>query len=237
MNKQIAIFSDIHGNYQALNAILKDIKKRKIDNVYCLGDTIGIGPNPKECLDLIINNNIKMVLGNHELYYLNGTSIDNFMDESEKEHHRWIKKQLGGKHKEFLNNCELKITKQIDKYTISFQHFLFNNTDNQYPFEDIKIINDNMINLPDSDITFIGHYHNPFELNINKKRLIDVGSSGCTKDENTFYAILLIKDNKLTIERIDLTYNRKEFEQNFNNISYPDKETIGKIFFGIIKNN
>ena len=54
-------FSDIHGNKEALTAIIEDIKKENIDEVICLGDTIGIGPNPKECLDLIINNNIKMV--------------------------------------------------------------------------------------------------------------------------------------------------------------------------------
>ncbi|MBR3661555.1 MAG: metallophosphoesterase family protein [Bacilli bacterium] len=58
---RIAIFSDIHGNKEALTAIIEDIKKENIDEVICLGDTIGIGPNPKECLDLIINNNIKMV--------------------------------------------------------------------------------------------------------------------------------------------------------------------------------
>ena len=60
MKNKIAIFSDIHGNLQALESIIKDIKEKRIDNVYCLGDVIGIGPNPKECLDLIINNNIKI---------------------------------------------------------------------------------------------------------------------------------------------------------------------------------
>ena len=46
------------------------MENEKINEIICLGDTIGIGPNPKECMDLIINNDIKMVLGNHELYYL-----------------------------------------------------------------------------------------------------------------------------------------------------------------------
>ena len=58
MIKKIAIFSDIHGNLEALDAILKDVKKNKISNIYCLGDIIGIGPNPKECLNLIIKNKI-----------------------------------------------------------------------------------------------------------------------------------------------------------------------------------
>lgn len=49
---KIAVFTDIHGNYEALKVIIEDIQKEKINNIICLGDTIGIGPNPKECLDL-----------------------------------------------------------------------------------------------------------------------------------------------------------------------------------------
>ena len=55
---RIAVFSDIHGNREALASIIEDIKKEKINEVICLGDTIGIGPNPSECLDLLIENNI-----------------------------------------------------------------------------------------------------------------------------------------------------------------------------------
>ena len=73
---KIAVFSDIHGNLPALRSILCDIKKENVDRIICLGDVIGLGSNPKECLDLIIDNNIEMMLGNHECYYLNGTIID-----------------------------------------------------------------------------------------------------------------------------------------------------------------
>ena len=66
--KRIAVFSDIHGNAPVLEAIIKDIKVNNIDEVICLGDTLGLGPLPGECIDLIIDNNIYMVLGNHELY-------------------------------------------------------------------------------------------------------------------------------------------------------------------------
>ena len=66
--KKIAVFSDIHGNLQA---ILEDIKKEPIDSIICLGDVIGIGPNSQETLQLIEENKIEMILGNHEIYFLN----------------------------------------------------------------------------------------------------------------------------------------------------------------------
>ena len=48
----IAIFSDIHGNIPALEAVLEDIEKRAISTIYCLGDFIGKGPNPNETIAL-----------------------------------------------------------------------------------------------------------------------------------------------------------------------------------------
>ena len=52
--KKIAVFSDIHGNYQVLDAILNDIKKYNYDEVIFLGDAIGIGPEPYKCLDRLL---------------------------------------------------------------------------------------------------------------------------------------------------------------------------------------
>src|SRR5512147_3013795 len=61
-----AIISDIHSNLEALQAVLDDIEKRGIDTIYCLGDVIGYGPNPRECLDLVIEKTKLCVLGNHD---------------------------------------------------------------------------------------------------------------------------------------------------------------------------
>src|SRR4030043_1961944 len=61
-----AVISDIHSNLEALTVVLDDIKKRGIKTIYCLGDVIGYGPNPCECLDLIIDKTKWCVLGNHD---------------------------------------------------------------------------------------------------------------------------------------------------------------------------
>ena len=58
-----AILSDIHSNIEALTTVLADIEKRGIKTIYCLGDVVGYGPNPKECLDLIIEKTRWCVLG------------------------------------------------------------------------------------------------------------------------------------------------------------------------------
>lgn len=60
-----AIISDIHSNLEALHAVLADIKSQNVTEIYCLGDVVGYGPNPRECVDLIMNCQM-VLLGNHD---------------------------------------------------------------------------------------------------------------------------------------------------------------------------
>ena len=138
---KIAVFSDIHSNLQALEAILEDIKKYNVDRIICLGDILSKGPNPKECLELVMNSNVELLLGNHELYFLRGVEIDNLISDIEKEHQAWIKSKLNEKHKEYLEKCALEIKLNICNKKVSFKHFLIENEENNYPFYLIDILN------------------------------------------------------------------------------------------------
>jgi diadenosine tetraphosphatase ApaH/serine/threonine PP2A family protein phosphatase len=61
----IAILSDVHGNLEALQRVLADAKEQGAREVYCLGDVVGYGPNPRECLDLAQGFRLTL-LGNHD---------------------------------------------------------------------------------------------------------------------------------------------------------------------------
>ena len=61
-----AIISDIHGNLEALQAVLADAREQGVEEIFCLGDIIGYGPNPCECLDLVIEKTRVCLLGNHD---------------------------------------------------------------------------------------------------------------------------------------------------------------------------
>lgn len=61
-----AIISDIHSNLEALQAVLADIARRNIAEIICLGDVVGYGPNPKECIDLVRKHASVCLMGNHD---------------------------------------------------------------------------------------------------------------------------------------------------------------------------
>ncbi len=61
-----ALISDIHGNLEALNAVMADIQLQKVERIVCLGDIVGYGPNPCQCLDLVMQQCQLTILGNHD---------------------------------------------------------------------------------------------------------------------------------------------------------------------------
>ena len=61
-----AIISDIHANLEAFQAVLEDIRQYDVDAIYCLGDVVGYGPNPRECIDLVMERCAVTMLGNHD---------------------------------------------------------------------------------------------------------------------------------------------------------------------------
>jgi len=66
MGEAIAIISDIHSNIEALTAVLRDIDRRGVRRVICLGDVVGYGANPRECVDLVASRCEACLCGNHD---------------------------------------------------------------------------------------------------------------------------------------------------------------------------
>jgi predicted phosphodiesterase len=79
---RVAVISDVHGNYHALEAALKEIDAARVDAVWCLGDTVGYGPRPNECCDLVRDRAGYCLVGNHDLVVLGELTVNEFNDEA-----------------------------------------------------------------------------------------------------------------------------------------------------------
>jgi len=75
---KFAVISDIHGNSEALKQVLGDIDEQGLDDIFCLGDIIGYGPEPNEVISLIRQRSIPTILGNHELAVLDPQYLEWF---------------------------------------------------------------------------------------------------------------------------------------------------------------
>ncbi|WLD94389.1 metallophosphoesterase [Alkalihalobacillus sp. AL-G] len=127
MQSKIAIFTDVHGNFPALNAVLDDIDKRQeIDHIFCLGDMIAIGPDTNEVLEaLFARNDISMITGNHDeavLALINGEEHPKSHIHV-REHHEWIAERMDKSYIAQLEKIPRLIKKNIFGNSLLFIHY------------------------------------------------------------------------------------------------------------------
>jgi predicted phosphodiesterase len=79
---RVAVISDVHANYHALEAVLEQIDTERVDAVWCLGDVVGYGPLPNECCDVVRERSDVCLVGNHDLVALGRLSVSDFNDEA-----------------------------------------------------------------------------------------------------------------------------------------------------------
>jgi predicted phosphodiesterase len=72
---RVAVISDVHANLYALEAVLGEIDREPPDAVWCLGDTVGYGPRPNECCDIVRGRAELALIGNHDLVALGSTEV------------------------------------------------------------------------------------------------------------------------------------------------------------------
>jgi predicted phosphodiesterase len=90
-----AVFSDVHGNLVALEAMLDDLRRRPVDALVCLGDALQGGPQPRECLDRIRELGCPVVLGNADDFLCTLESEAEPTTAEQLDVARWSREQLG----------------------------------------------------------------------------------------------------------------------------------------------
>ncbi len=97
-----AVISDIHANLHALDAVLDRIDRLPVDDIICLGDIVGYGPDPDKCLDLVTRHCGVVVMGNHDLAVLDPAYVAGFNDTARAALH-WTRDVLEPMHLDALN--------------------------------------------------------------------------------------------------------------------------------------
>ncbi len=164
----VVLLSDIHGNLVALEAALQHCRNLYGSDVkiICLGDVVGYGPNPVECLRLLKEQDIEFVLGNHEAAVLNTDFLEVFKPIAAVSI-LWTKEQLESDQKgrwlDFLRSKNELIRINFDGLNILLTHASPQDPTWTYlniksPFADIEEAFESM---RDINIAFIGHTHEP----------------------------------------------------------------------------
>ena len=121
--RQIAVITDAHSLYEPTLAVLEEIRKNGITEIYSLGDNIGEGPNPHEVLGLLEDYNVISVAGNSEYYNTLGIEPFIYFDEIRKENQEWTNSKLSNSDLETLKLYKPSLDLTIGDQKIALCHF------------------------------------------------------------------------------------------------------------------
>ena len=150
-----ALISDIHGNLEALEAVLEAIASRPVDGYICLGDIVGYGANPRECLERVRGLNPIAVTGNHDAAACDRTDIGYFSEQA-RAAALWTREQLTLSERGYLASLPLL----AEAEGLSLVHSSLNEPEKWHyilsQFEALPTFN-----LLSGKACFIGHSHVP----------------------------------------------------------------------------
>ena len=184
---RIGIISDIHGNLPALEAVLEELKKRNADVVYCLGDTVGYGPFPNECVDLVREHCAQVLKGNHDSGLVGETPLEDFNQHGLKAI-VWSQKQVTRENQEYLRGLPFTAVEN----GITLAHSSPFSPEAWTYILSMRAAKENFAAFS-TNLCFIGHTHVPVivgeDSSINKFKkngrfIINVGSVGQPRDGN-----------------------------------------------------
>ncbi len=215
---KFGVFGDIHGNLEALTAVVENLKEFGVERYICVGDIVGYGANPSECIDLVRELDSTVVAGNHDFATIEKLNID-FFNSYAREAVLWTRKQLSKEHMQYLAN--LNLVEKVE-HEITIVHGSLN-----FPemFDYIQTSYDAHLSLQalENRICFLGHSHVPvtffqkktvsytmdpeIRLEEGQKALVNVGSVGQPRDENPNAAFAVYDSEEGLIRIVRIPYD------------------------------
>ena len=166
-----AIFSDIHGNLEALDVVLALCGEENVDHYICLGDVVGYNANPKECLDIVRGlPNLTIVKGNHDEYASNGDNEMEGFNPHAKAAVLWTRAQLTDDDLRYLSELPMRLT--IKGANMTIVHATLDGPDAWGYIFDVHNAADNF-SYQFTQLCFCGHSHVPLAFS---KRPIAMGA-------------------------------------------------------------
>lgn len=233
------LISDIHANLAAFQAVLEDAEGL-YDKVWCLGDMVGYGPDPNECVELLLTLDHLCIAGNHDWAVLGKLDIEDFNPDA-RFASLWTREQLTDKVRKYLDNLPIALVEE-EVYTLvhgSPRHPIWEYI--LYPA--VAQPNFKQFNTP---YCFVGHTHSPVifteaedprdmcgavvpefnnsPLQLDERRvIINPGSVGQPRDGDARAAYALVDTQANTFEHRRIPYPVSVTQEKMKEYDFPPR--------------
>ena len=228
-----AIIADIHGNIDALQVALEDIRAQNATHIVCLGDVVGYNARPRECLQIVRDMGIPCVKGNHDEYCSSDEHLEGFNPHAADAVH-WTRNQLTDDDKKWLR--ELKYSRMAANFTMVHSTL---DAPERWGYVFDKLAAAASFPYQTTQMCFFGHTHVPvafmrdtvvrggtyskFKIDPAKKYFINVGAIGQPRDNNPKSAYVLFDMDAGTIELRRLEYDIAAAQAKIREAGLPER--------------
>ncbi|MGH1362347.1 MAG: metallophosphoesterase family protein [Calditrichia bacterium] len=210
-----AIISDIHGNVEALKNVLTHLESEEVSSIICLGDVVGYGPKPNECVELVKEHTDVCLMGNHDHAVLGLTDVNHF-NQYARDAVLWTRRTMTQYNKSYLENMPFISTAGDAMFVHATPvqpkewHYIFSAEDARRNLDAIK-----------QKVAFIGHSHIPvifsynegvmdeedITLDLSKDRyIVNVGSIGQPRDGDPRSCFVIYDSDTTSLRYVRLEY-------------------------------
>lgn len=195
---RIGVLSDIHANLPALEVVLDDAGRQRLDAIFCLGDLVGYGAFPNEVVELMRSSGIPTIMGNYD----DGVGFDReecgcaYRDPDEKARGQqsllWTREHTTETNKAFLRGLTSQIRRDLDGRRGLLVHGSPRRM-NEYLFEDRPLSSFRRLgSSSEADLIVFGHTHRPYIKSVDGVTFVNAGAVGKPKDGDwrACYAVL-----------------------------------------------
>ncbi len=196
---RVAVFSDVHANKHALDAVLKDMAGRSVDRAICLGDLVGYGAFPNEVIEGIRSENIPTIAGNYD----DGVGFDKedcgcaYTDPDDMERGerslRWTQQVVTAENKAWLRSLPRELWFELAGRRVLCVHGSPRRID-EYLYQDRPGRSlQRMFAHLEADIVLCGHTHLPYHRRVSDIHLVNTGTAGRPRDGDTRVCYALVE--------------------------------------------
>ena len=239
---RFAIFSDIHSNLEALEAVMADARQRRCTHFVCLGDVVGYNANPAECIELVRELDCPVVKGNHDEQATFPASSERFNELAERAI-EWTREHLNEQDKEWLRSLPLQ--RRVHDFTIVHATL---DTPSQwgYVFRDVDAAAS--FTYQHTTVCFFGHTHiqgafirderahrtqqEQIHVELGKKYFVNAGSVGQPRDGDWRAAYCIYHADENLIEQRRVRYDVERARKKIIAVGLPrllaDRLALGR---------
>lgn len=235
---RILIISDIHANLTALNTVLN--AAGEFDAVWCLGDLVGYGPDPNECIEVVRGlPNLACVIGNHDAAALDMIDTNSFNPEA-RDALAWTRKALRPESLQFLAS--------LPEIIVSHEVTLSHGSPRHPVWEYLLDTQTAALNFEyfDTPLCFVGHTHLPViftqneshhfasleiplanqKIRLQAKSIVNPGSVGQPRDRDPRAAFAIFDDEHMTWDYRRVSYDIEEVQNRMLDLNLPERHIL-----------